>query len=153
MLTFDSVIGQNLREHIEIWSFHLYRGGEMQILELTFELVLGHFDHVLEVCTYDVASRNRGCIALTVHNLNRFLVVIHPALQALKNRSPTAVAAAANIKQCFITKFISNCGRIRAIRHAYRCRECLNPLQLPICWIREFHKIHFIRTNMTIQYI
>ncbi|MMZ65146.1 hypothetical protein D1872_275330 [compost metagenome] len=150
MLTLNPVIRQYLGEHIEIWSLHLYRSGEMQILELAFELMLRHFDHVLKVCAYDVASRDKGCITLAVHNLNRFLVVIHPALQALKNRSAAAIAAAANIKQCLITKFVSDGVWVRAIRYADRSRKRLNPLQLPICRIGKFHEIHFIRANMAI---
>ncbi|MNZ75519.1 hypothetical protein D3C78_939970 [compost metagenome] len=116
----------------------------MQILKFAFELMLCHFDHVLDVYTYNFASRDKGCIALTIHNLDRFLVVIHPALQALKNRGSAAVAAAGNMKQCLITKLISNGTWVRAIGYADRRRKRLDPLQHPICRIRKFHEIHFI---------
>ncbi|MNJ44892.1 hypothetical protein D3C77_399630 [compost metagenome] len=77
---------------------HLDRAGEMQLLELTLKLMLRHPDDVFQIRPDNIHPQNGGCISLVVHDLNRLVIVVHPALQPLKYRSTAAVAAAPDIQ-------------------------------------------------------
>ena len=128
MLCINIVLRQKLRKHLVVLLFQLYGAGQMKVLELTFEPLLGTGNYIEQILPDDFPPHDHCGISFLIHDLLIHVIAVDPSFDFIKDAEGFIIIFDLGVLLCFVAKMVFHIVRVLAVCHAHNGRQHGHPL-------------------------